>query len=129
MIELRPGQENLEIEYTGINWRRPQQIRFKYQLAGFNHDWVNAGTRRTAYFSNLPPGDYTFKVTADNGEGVWNTTDTSVRIIVLPPFYRTGWFLTLAIMTVTGVVFGGLQVPHQATGTAAAPRSRRSRNS
>ena len=103
-IELRPGQENLEIEYTGINWRRPQQIRFKYQLAGFNHDWVDAGTRRTAYFSNLPPGDYTFKVTADNGEGVWNTTDTSVRITVLPPFYRTGWFLTLAVLSVTGVV-------------------------
>ena len=104
VIELRPGQENLAIEYTGINWRRPQQIRFKFQLAGFNHDWVNAGTRRTAYFSNLPPGDYTFKVTADNGEGVWNTTDTSVRIIVLPRFYRTGWFLTLAIMTATGMV-------------------------
>ena len=103
-IELRPDQENLEIEYTGINWRRPQQVRFKYQLAGFNHDWVNAGTRRTAYFSNLPPGDYTFKVIADNGEGVWNTTDTSMRVVVLPPFYRTGWFLTLAIMTVTGLV-------------------------
>lgn len=103
-IQLRPGQENLEIEYTGINWRRPQQIRFKYQLAGFNQDWVNAGTRRTAYFSNLPPGDYMFKVTADNGEGVWNTTDTSVRIVVLPPFYRTAWFLTLAFLSVTGVV-------------------------
>ncbi len=86
---------------TGVARNRSS---FRYQLAGFNHDWVNAGTRRTAYFSNLPPGDYTFKVTADNGEGVWNTTDTSMRVVVLPPFYRTGWFLTLALMTVTGLV-------------------------
>jgi signal transduction histidine kinase/ligand-binding sensor domain-containing protein len=103
-VRIRPEQENLEIEYTGINWRRPQQIRFKYQLAGFNQDWVEAGTRRTAYFSKLPPGNYTFKVIADNGEGVWNTEATALRVVVLPPFYRTWWFLTLAALSVTGAL-------------------------
>ena len=107
--QIRPDQENLEIEYTGINWRRPQQIRFKYQLAGFNHDWVDAGTRRTAYFSNLPPGDYTFKVIADNGEGVWNKEGASLRVVVLPPFYRTWWFLTLAALAATDAVFAALK--------------------
>jgi signal transduction histidine kinase/ligand-binding sensor domain-containing protein len=96
-VQIKPDQENLEIEYTGLNWNRPQQIRFKYQLAGFNQAWVDAGTRRTAYFSNLPPGAYTFKVLADNGEGVWNSEGPALRIVVLPPFYRTWWFLTLII--------------------------------
>jgi ligand-binding sensor domain-containing protein/signal transduction histidine kinase len=108
-VRIRSGQENLEIEYTGINWHRPQQIRFKYQLAGFNQDWVEAGARRTAYFSSLPPGDYAFKVIADNGEGLWNTEGQSLRITVLPPFYRTWWFLTLAILSVVGVVSGAFK--------------------
>ncbi|MBL8208063.1 MAG: hypothetical protein JNM09_27770, partial [Blastocatellia bacterium] len=108
-VQIKPDQENLEIEYTGINWRRPQQIRFKYQLAGFNQDWVEAGTRRTAYFSNLPPGDYTFKVIADNGEGLWNTEGASLRVVVLPPFYRTGWFLALAVLSVSGVILAAFK--------------------
>jgi signal transduction histidine kinase/ligand-binding sensor domain-containing protein len=108
-VQIKPGQENLEIEYTGINWSRPQEIRFKYQLAGFNQDWVETGTRRTAYFSRLPPGDYTFKVVADNGEGVWNTESKSLRIIVLPPFYRTGWFLILSLLTITSIVFAAFR--------------------
>ncbi len=108
-VQIKPGQENLEIEYTGINWSRPQEIRFKYQLAGFNQDWVETGTRRTAYFSRLPPGDYTFNVMADNGEGVWNTESKSFRIRVLPPFYRTWWFLTLATLSVSGLVFAAFK--------------------
>jgi ligand-binding sensor domain-containing protein/signal transduction histidine kinase len=108
-VQVRPDQENLEIEYTGLNWRRPQQIRFKYQLVGFNHDWVEAGTRRTAYFSGLPPGDYTFQVVADNGEGLWNMEGARLRIVVLPPFYRTWWFLTLAALSVVGIVFAAFK--------------------
>ncbi len=104
-VQIKPGQENLEIEYTGINWRRPQQIRFKYQLVGFNQDWVETDMRRTAYFSHLPPGEYTFKVIADNGEGVWNKDGQSLRITVLPPFYRTWWFLTLTALAVSGAIF------------------------
>lgn len=109
VIQIKPQQENLEIEYTGINWRRPPQIRFKYQLVGFNQDWVEAGTRRIAYFSNLPPGDYTFRVIADNGEGVWNTAAKTLRLTVLPPFYRTWWFLTLSSLSVLGLLFAAFK--------------------
>jgi signal transduction histidine kinase/ligand-binding sensor domain-containing protein len=108
-VQIQPGQENLEIEYTGINWYRPQQIRFRYQLVGFNQDWVDADTRRTAYFSHLPPGDYTFKVIADNSEGVWSTEGPSLRIVVLPPFYRTDWFLTLVVLAVSGTILGAFK--------------------
>jgi ligand-binding sensor domain-containing protein/signal transduction histidine kinase len=103
-VRIRPGQGNLEIHYTGLNWQRPQQIKFKYQLVGLDEDWVDAGTRRTAYYPHLPPGEYTFKVIADNGEGVWNMEGKSLRITVLPPFYRTWWFITLAAFSVAGLV-------------------------
>ncbi len=108
-LRIEPGQENLEIQYTALNWSRPQQIRFKYQMAGLHPDWIEAGTRRTAYFSYLPPGDYTFKVIADNGEGVWNSEGQSLRITVLPPFYRTWWFRTLALLILGGLIFAAFQ--------------------
>ena len=66
--------------------------------------WVDAGTRRTAYYPQLPPGSYTFKVVADNGYGVWNMEGRSLSVIVLPPFYQTWWFVTLASLTVAGLM-------------------------
>jgi signal transduction histidine kinase len=108
VVQLRPGQGDLEIQYTALSWNRPQQIRFKYQLVGLDADWVEAGTRRTAYYSYLPPGSYTFKVIADNGEGIWNNEGKSLRVVMLPPFYRTWWFLTLvtlAVMTLLTLTF------------------------
>jgi ligand-binding sensor domain-containing protein/signal transduction histidine kinase len=106
-IRISPGQDNLEIAYTGLSWARPQYIAFKYRLAGLDPDWVDAGSRRTAYFSHLPPGDYTFTVIADNGEGVWNTEGKSLRILVLPPYYRTGWFLTLTALGMIAILSAG----------------------
>ena len=82
---------------------RPQQIRFRYKLVGLDDDWVEAGTRRTAYFPHLPPGSYTFQVIADNGEGVWNLNGQALRIVVLPPFYRTWWFVALGALGVAGL--------------------------
>jgi len=102
-ITIRPGQENLEIQYTGLSWGRPQQIRFRYQLVGLDHTWVEAGTRRTAYFPHLPPGDYTFKLIADNGEGVWNEAGAEILISVLPPFYRTWWFTLLVLSSIAAL--------------------------
>jgi ligand-binding sensor domain-containing protein/signal transduction histidine kinase len=103
-VRVGPDQENLEIQYTGLSWSRPQQIKFKYQLHGLDHDWIDAGTRRTAYYSHVPPGDYRFQVIADNGEGVWNTTGSSVHVAVLPAFYQTRWFLVMAAAAGAGLV-------------------------
>jgi ligand-binding sensor domain-containing protein/signal transduction histidine kinase len=104
-VQIEPGKSSLEIRYTALSWNRPQQVRFKYQLEGLDEQWFDAGTRRTAYFSHLPPGEYTFRVIADNGEGVWNMTGQSIRIVVLPPFYRTWWFITLAVLAFSGLAF------------------------
>jgi signal transduction histidine kinase len=71
---------------------------------GLDRDWVDAGPRRTAYYSHVPPGRYIFKVIAANSDGVWNTNGKSLPIIVLPAFYQTWWFLTLASLIAAGAV-------------------------
>ncbi|MGH9841356.1 MAG: sensor histidine kinase [Blastocatellia bacterium] len=101
---INPRQENLEINYTALSLIKSEQIRFKYKLEGLNTDWIEAGERRTAYYSHIPPGQYVFKVTAANSDGVWNPVGQSLRIVVLPPFYRTWWFLTLVGLAAAGLV-------------------------
>jgi ligand-binding sensor domain-containing protein/signal transduction histidine kinase len=102
-VKIRPGQDDLEIRYTGLSWNRPQQIRFRYQLVGLDRDWIDAEGRRTAYYSHLPPGSYTFRIIADNGEGAWNNQGASLSVIVLPPFYRAWWFIALATGAAAGL--------------------------
>jgi signal transduction histidine kinase/ligand-binding sensor domain-containing protein len=103
-VQIKPGQQNLEIYYAGLSFSRPEQVKFKYQMLSFDRGWVDAGTRRTAYYPQLPPGSYTFRVVADNGYGVWNMEGQSLSVIVLPPFYRTWWFVTIASLAVTGMI-------------------------
>ena len=104
-IVVSPGQNNLEIAYTGLSFIKPEQIRFRYKLEGLDANWTDAGARRTAYFSYLPPGEYTFRVVAANSDGVWNETGKSLAITVLPPFYRTWWFLILSVLAVSAAAF------------------------
>jgi signal transduction histidine kinase/ligand-binding sensor domain-containing protein len=104
-LQLAPRQNNFEIQYTALSFINAENLKFRYKLEGQDPDWVEAGTRRTAYYSYLPPGDYTFRVIAANRDGVWNTAGQSLRIRVLPAFYRTWWFLTLAALALSGAVF------------------------
>ena len=105
-LRILPGQDNFEIAYTALSFINSENMRFKYKLEGADTDWVDAGTRRTAYFSHLVPGDYTFRVIAANADGVWNQTGASVRITIVPPFWRTWWFLTLVGLAAAGVIAG-----------------------
>lgn len=101
--EIPTGTESFEIHYTGLSFVRPEQVRFKYKLEGLDNDWVDAGVRRTAYFSHVPPGTYTFRLIAANSDGVWNTDGAAIVITILPPFWRTRWFLLLAATCATGL--------------------------
>ena len=101
-VRIAPGQADLEIQYTGLSFIKPEQMRFRYKLEGLDAAWVEAGTRRAAYYSHLPPGDYTFLVTAANSDGIWNAQAASLRVIVIPPFYRTWWFITVSGLVVAG---------------------------
>jgi signal transduction histidine kinase len=104
-VEMFPGQNSFEIHYTGLSFIKPEHVRFKYKLEGLDGDWVDAGARRTAYYSYVPPGTYTFRVLAANSDGVWNERGTSVRLVVLPPFWRTWWFYGLLAASVAGAAW------------------------
>lgn len=96
-----PGRGELEVQYTGLSFIAPERLKFRYQLSSDQRRWldwspqvawVEAGTRRTAYFTNLPPGSYTFRVLASNSDGVWNETGATMRLRLQPHFYQTWWF-------------------------------------
>lgn len=108
-VVVEPGQESLEIRYTGLSFHRPEQVRFKYKLEGFDADWVDVGTRRVAYFTGLPPGAYRFSVIAANTDGIWGAPSQSLEIIVKPPFWRRWWFYGLAFLSVTGLIYMGFR--------------------
>ena len=97
-IKIAPGQERLEIDYAGLSFIKSENMRFRYRLAGLDNDWVEAGPRRAAYYSHVPPGHYRFTVIAANADGVWNLQGASIEITVVPPFWRTWWFTVLALI-------------------------------
>lgn len=103
-LTIQPGQSSLEINYTGLSFHKSDQMRFRYRLEGLEDDWIEAGPRRTAYYSHLPSGSYTFRVIAANSDGVWNNEGKSLRIVVVPPLYRRWWFVVLALTTMIGLV-------------------------
>ena len=92
-ILIEPSQQNFEIGYTALSFINSENLQFKYKLEGLDSDWIDAGTRRLAYYSHVPPGEYTFRVTAANSDGVWNEQGATLKITVISPFYRTWVFL------------------------------------
>jgi signal transduction histidine kinase/ligand-binding sensor domain-containing protein len=97
-IRIHPGEENLEIQYTGLRLSNSAQIRFKYRLVSLDRDWVDVGLRRTAYYQHVPPGSYVFRVTAAMADGAWNDQAAELRIVVLPAYYQTWWFKSLGVL-------------------------------
>ena len=102
-IEIGPEKQNLEIHYTGLSFIKTEHVRFRYRLEGLDDDWVDVGTRRTAYYSHLPPGSYTFTVLAANSDGVWNVAGASIQIVARPPFWKTWWFTLIAALSVAAL--------------------------
>ncbi len=101
-IRLPAGARSLTIDYTAMSFVQPGAINFRYQLVGHDGDWINAETRRTAFYTNLDPGRYQFRVIARNEDGVWNSTGATLTLVQQPWFYQTWWFYGL-----TGVVLAG----------------------
>jgi PAS domain S-box-containing protein len=94
-LHLPALTHDLEIDYTALSFVVPQKVRFQYKLEGYDHDWQDAGTRRQAFYSNLPPRNYTFRVKACNNSGVWNEAGASFDFFVAPAYYQTNWFRLL----------------------------------
>ena len=97
-LELPPGTTRFDLYYTAPSFVAPEKVRFKYKLEGFDPDWIDSGTRRIAYYTNLRPGAYTFRVIASNNDGVWNQTGATFSLYLKPYFYQTYWFYAVCVL-------------------------------
>jgi ligand-binding sensor domain-containing protein len=95
VVKVEPGRARLALHYAGLSFVAPARVRYRYQLAGFDSKWIDAGARRVAYYTNIPPGRYTFRVLAANNDGLWNDTGVALEVRMLPHFWQTWWFRTL----------------------------------
>ena len=91
-LRLPALTRDLEIDYTALSFVAPQKVHFQYKLEGYDHDWQDVPTRRQAFYSNLPPRHYKFRVRACNNSGVWNEAGASLDFLVAPAYYQTKWF-------------------------------------
>ena len=95
-LVLPPGTRKLELDYVSLSYRTPEQIRYRYRLEGFDNGWVERSTRRNAQYTNLPPGQYRFQVSAAQRGSGWSPETASVNFEIQPRFYQRPWFLPVA---------------------------------
>lgn len=108
-VTVPAGSEALEIDYTSLNLSAPEKGRFRYRLQGYETAWTEEpGNKRSVRYSLLPPRDFVFQVTACNEDEVWNPASATLRVKVLPPFWRTWWFLGLTSAALLGLVVGSV---------------------
>lgn len=105
-LRIRPAHGELQFDYAALNLSSPEKNHFKYKLDKINPDWVDAGSRRTAYYNNIPPGQYTFHVIACNQSGVWNMTGATLSFVLLPHYWETWWFKVLLGLFVASAAGG-----------------------
>ncbi len=94
-ITLTYDSADVEIHYASLSYVDPTKIHYRFMIDGVDAHWNDVGDRTTAYYTNIPPGEWTFRVIASNNDGVWNETGDSMKITVTPPFWRTWWFYSL----------------------------------
>ena len=104
--EIPPGRGDLEFEYTSPRLIAPGKLRFKFRLDGFDREWVDAGNRRVAYYTNIPPGRYRFQVAAGSSDGAWQEATGAFSFYLNPHFYQTSWFRGLLLVMGVAVIAG-----------------------
>lgn len=104
-IEFQPGKQHFEFHYTALSLLDPAKVNFKFKLEGFDRDWIQAGARRVAYYTNLPSGSYQFRVQACNNDGVWNEAGAVFTFRLDPHVYETTWFYLLCAAFVLSAGF------------------------
>lgn len=103
--DVAPGHSRVSFEYAGLSFSSPHKLRYRYRLEGFDRDWIDAGTRTTAYYTNLPPGNYVFQVLAGSSDGLWSSKDASLQIRVQPHYYQEIWFKTLVVAAFAFLIY------------------------
>ena len=100
-VTLSHDQNFITFEFASLDFNNPDKNKYAYKMEGFNQDWIYSGNQRFATFTNLDAGEYTLKVKGTNSDGLWNETGTSIKILILPPWWRTWW----AYLLYTAVIF------------------------
>ena len=104
-LRLPPLLQDLTIDYTALSFVSPEKVLFRYKLEGWDHDWQEAGNRRQAIYTNLPPRNYRFRVVACNNSGVWNEKGATLDFAIPPAYYQTNWFRTLCLLTFGAMIW------------------------
>jgi signal transduction histidine kinase/ligand-binding sensor domain-containing protein len=97
---------NVEIDFTALSFIAPEKVLFRYKLEGYNNDWHDAGNRRQAFYTHVPPGHYRFRLLAGNNSGVWNEQGASLDFSIEPAYYQTRWFLACCVIAFAGLLYG-----------------------
>ncbi|TXK26767.1 response regulator [Pontibacter qinzhouensis] len=105
-IKLSYKHSVLSFGFVAINYIRSRKNQYAYMLEGFDKDWIHAGPERKAYYTNLDPGEYVFRVKASNNDGIWNETGDEVKLIITPPYWATWWFRSLVVLSFLGSGIG-----------------------
>lgn len=101
VLSLPPSHRHLEFDFTAFHFQAPENLRFRYQLVGYDNDWINAGTERSAPYSRLTAGKYQFRVEACVGDGPWSDPPATLDFIVTPFFWQTWWFRVGSLLLFT----------------------------
>ncbi len=105
VLAIPPGSGRMAFHYAGLSMAQPSKVRYRYQLDHFDRTWIDAGTRRTAYYTNIPPGRYTFHVVAAFDGGAWSTADAEFHFTIAPHYYQTWWFYALVLMVLAAIAW------------------------
>lgn len=100
------GHARFTMEYAGLSFTAPSEVRYRFELQGFDKGWTDAGNRRSATYTNLTPGSYVFRVQAMNNDGVWNRTGAELSFRIIPPIYRKWWFIVLCVVLLLALLAG-----------------------
>src|SRR5262249_49343762 len=103
-LALPPLVRDLAIDYTALSLVAPEKNLFRYKLEGRDRDWEDAGTRRQAFYTDLAPGNYRFRVIASNNDGVWNEEGATLAFSIAPAYWQTNWFLALCAIALVAFV-------------------------
>jgi signal transduction histidine kinase/ligand-binding sensor domain-containing protein len=109
-LEVGPHVRDLQIDYTSPTFSIPQKVTFRYKLEGYDDDWREAGPRRQAFYTDVPPGKYAFRVIAANSDGVWNERAARLDFSVAPAYYETNWFRALCAMLLLLLAWAGYRL-------------------
>lgn len=106
LLQLPPLQRNLEIQYVGLSLTDPDKVKFRYKLEGRDAAWQDAGNRRRAFYTDLPPGAYRFHVVAANNSGVWNERGDTIDFSIAPAWWQTAWFRACCAAALAVLLYG-----------------------